>query len=152
MPPKRVIKYNPEDQCLKCLKYVRFNQNGLCCDYCHNWFHLPCLSLKKAELSAAKQGVWMCKFCYKNSLPFHELETRSNLLKPPHLKILFLQLTLLNVWKFIKHGARSALKRTTTRPPVFLAMGVSILYTFPEHILGTRLVLYHSQIGYVLTV
>ena len=67
---KKKVVYDDSDRCGKCDIFVRNEQNGVCCDYCHEWYHLKCSSLTKSEFSVIKSALWMCKKCYSNTFPF----------------------------------------------------------------------------------
>lgn len=55
------------DDCGKCKRRVRDDQNGLQCDLCHTWYHCGCLKISKADyenIMGLKNIVkWFCINC-----------------------------------------------------------------------------------------
>ena len=74
---KFICQYCLYCQCGKCLKHVRDNQNGICCDSCNKWIHLKCSTLKLEQYKKLQENdIWYCKECITNIFPFSTLDNK----------------------------------------------------------------------------
>ena len=67
----------PKQPCGTCSRAVCWNQKGILCEACYQWFHAKCVDLSDTEyryLSSVDEG-WCCKKCLTTALPYYDSST-----------------------------------------------------------------------------
>ena len=64
------------DKCSLCLKLVRYNQKGICCDICNLWVHLKCTNLTLCDFNpfVITNELFYCQICISSVLPFNYID------------------------------------------------------------------------------
>ena len=63
-------------KCSLCLKLVRYNQNGICCDICNIWFHFKCIHLTLCDFNqlVTTNELFYCQRCISSVLSFNYID------------------------------------------------------------------------------
>ncbi len=69
----------PEDDILYCLCQQRYvgGDAMVCCDGCHEWYHLKCMGVTPAQARSAKK--WTCPLCNPSVKAGRRVAARSSM-------------------------------------------------------------------------